>query len=418
MLKLDSEKTKMVRKIVLPIVIGVLVVGAIIAIPLLLHGKTSNGGNHLPSQSSEGGGEVEEPVTLEILCVGDIMVHEPQIASQLDPETGKYDYNNNFQYVKKYIEAADLALGNFEGTFGGPPYRGYPAFSTPDELASALKTTGFDVAITANNHMVDTGKAGVLRTLQVLSGAGLVTSGSRLDSSGPQYAISKVKGVRVATISYTYESSGGGEDVAINGNYISQETAQLINTFSYGSLDEDMGKINGVVASAREAGADLIVLYLHWGEEYQREPNDWQTQIVRAAIEEMKVDIIFASHPHVLQKMEMITSETTGKSVPVFYSMGNFISNQRDETLQNRYTEQGMISRVNLEYMVSTGKTVSVKMDAIPTWVDRYKRNGKTVYEIIPLDEEMENNPALAESGHLLRAKEALEDINGILEIN
>ena len=418
MAKLNLTKSYMINKVIIPLIIGLLVVGAFIVIPLLFNGSNNpeNGLNSGLEQKEEHA--AEKPVKLEIVCVGDIMIHEPQLASQYDAETGVYDYNNNFKYVKKYIEKADLAIGNFEGTFGGKPYSGYPAFSTPDELASALKATGFDVAVTANNHMVDTGNAGLIRTLEVLRAAGLTTSGSRIDPSEPRYSINKVNGVNVGIISYTYESPGNGTDVAINGNYISDETAQLINSFSYNRLDVDLEKIKTVIDEAKKEGADIIVLYLHWGEEYQQVPNKWQEQIVKSAVEEMNVDVIFASHTHVIQKMEMVRSVTTGKDVPVFYSMGNFISNQREETVQNRYTEQGMIARVELEYMAGTGDMLSVKMSYTPTWVDKYKRAGKTVYEVIPLDEEMETNPTLIESGHLQKAKQALEDINGILKIN
>ncbi len=418
MARLNLTKTYIIKKVLIPLIIALLTVGALIVIPLLFNVSNSPEKEINAEQNQEEEVVVEKPVKLEIVCVGDIMVHEPQLASQYDGETGIYNYDNNFQYVKKYIEKADLAIGNFEGTFGGKPYRGYPAFSTPDELAVALKNAGFDVAITANNHMVDTGKAGVIRTLDVLRAAGLTTSGSRIDPSEPQYSVNKVNGVNIGVVSYTYESSGNGSDVAINGNYISEETAQLINSFSYNRLDEDLSKIKSVVDAAKKDGADLIVLYLHWGEEYQQTSNKWQEQIVAAAVNEMNVDVIFASHTHVLQKMGMVTAETTGKKVPVFYSMGNFISNQRLETVQDRHTEQGMIARVELEYMVGTGDILSVKMDYTPTWVDKYKRNGKNVYEIIPLDEEMETNPALIESGHLAKARQALEDINGILKTN
>ncbi len=345
------------------------------------------------------------------------MVHEPQIASQLDSSTGTYDYTNNFQYVKPYLERADLALGNFEGTFGGTPYRGYPAFSAPDELAKALKESGFDVIITANNHMVDRGHSGVLRTLDILEEQGLITAGSRREPTGPRYALTTVKGVRIGVVAYTYETSGAGPEVTINGSAVPQRTAELINSFSYYKLEEDLGEIGEAMAAARRAGAELVILYLHWGEEYQRTPNQWQLDIAERTAA-VGADIIFASHPHVLQRMEMIPGRSEGQQVPVFYSMGNFISNQRQETLDipnPRYTEQGMIARVQLTYAKNTGDIFSLEMSATPTWVDRYKQNGRTVYEIVPLDENMETNPALLASGHLQRARQAREDIDGLL---
>lgn len=418
MLLFKLKKLNNYQKITISLVLAILVVGLLISIPLLFNGEENF------SQANESKGlstdkiEPELPIQIEILCVGDIMVHEPQIASQYNAETNKYDYNNNFKYVKKYIEKADLSLGNFEGTFGGPPYKGYPAFSSPDEMAEALDVAGFDVIITANNHMVDRGKDGVLRTLQVLKSQGIETSGSRTDKEAPRYSISIVNGVKVAVVAYTYETSGSGTDISINGSYITAETAALINSFSYNRLDADLEKIRKTVEEAQSEGAQIIVLYLHWGEEYKTIPNEWQENIVEKVTERMPVNIIFASHPHVLQKMKMEYSQSIGKQIPVFYSMGNFISNQRDETLQNRFTEQGIMARVNIKYMESTNELVDISMDAIPTWVDRYKRDGKTVYEIVPLDSEFLGNPALIESGHLPRAKQALEDINGILEIN
>lgn len=406
------------KKIILIFLLTLLVAGSIFALPLLLHqGQNSLGEEGEVAEQPAPSPEPELPVSLEIVCVGDIMVHEPQIPSQFDSATGTYDYTNNFQYIKPYIEKADLALGNFEGTFGGAPYKGYPAFSAPDELASALKGAGFDVIITANNHMTDRGHEGVLRTLDVLEEQKLVIAGSRRDSADPRYALTTVEGITIGVVAYTYETSGSGPEVFINGSFIPERTAALLNSFSYNRLDGDMAKIGETMTAARDAGAELVILYLHWGEEYQQTPNQWQRTIAEKAAAELGADIIFASHPHVLQEMTLIPGKNPEQKVPVFYSMGNFISNQRQETLQNRFTEQGMIARVNLEFMKSTGTITSIGIEATPTWVDRYKRNGKTVYEIIPLDDQMETNPALMESGHLQRARQAREDIHGLLGI-
>lgn len=406
------------KKIILIFLLTLLVAGSIFALPLLLHqGQNSLGEEGEVAEQPAPSPEPELPVSLEIVCVGDIMVHEPQIPSQFDSATGTYDYTNNFQYIKPYIEKADLALGNFEGTFGGAPYKGYPAFSAPDELASALKGAGFDVIITANNHMTDRGHEGVLRTLDVLEEQKLVIAGSRRDSADPRYALTTVEGITIGVVAYTYETSGSGPEVFINGSFIPERTAALLNSFSYNRLDGDMAKIGETMTVARDAGAELVILYLHWGEEYQQTPNQWQRTIAEKAAAELGADIIFASHPHVLQEMTLIPGKNPEQKVPVFYSMGNFISNQRQETLQNRFTEQGMIARVNLEFMKSTGTITSIGIEATPTWVDRYKRNGKTVYEIIPLDDQMETNPALMESGHLQRARQAREDIHGLLGI-
>nr|WP_315020271.1 CapA family protein [uncultured Aminipila sp.] len=389
-------------------------VGCLVALPLLFSG-CSNEVNQ-PVSPGIDNQKPEEPVDLSIFAVGDVMVHNPQIACQYDSSTGKYDYTNNYKYVKDYISQADLALCNIETTFAGKPYSGYPTFCAPDELADALKDTGFDVAITSNNHMMDRGGAGMKRTLEVLRAKGFDTAGSRLNNQEKRYSMTEVKGVKIAVVPYTYETSTGGQSTALNGNVISSENAELINSFSYDTIDNDLAEVQKTCEAARAAGAEIVVLYYHWGEEYQTYSNKWQKYIAQQSVNNMDVDIIFASHPHVLQGMEYLQNQATGKTVPVFYSMGNFISNQRTETLNNRYTEEGIIAKVNLKYVKSEGKITDITMSAIPTWVEKYNSGGRPIYEIIPLDENLQTNETLSSSGNLSRAETALEDANGILK--
>lgn len=382
---------------------------------------TTMAGEPYTNEKTSGSLNASEDIqSLEIVCTGDIMVHDPQIPAQYFSSKKKYDFNNNFQYIKKYLEKADLAIGNFEGTFGGKPYVGYPLFSAPDELAIALKNAGYDLIITANNHMVDRRDKGVIRTLKKLREQGMETTGSRLNKSEPRYSISNVKGINVGTVAYTYETGAPRKDgtVFINGINTPLATAELINSFSYKQLDKSIAKIEKTLDEAIDAGSQIQILYLHFGEEYHRAPSDYQKKIVNYFVNSKKVDIIFASHPHVIQEAKYVTSKDKSKKVPVFFSMGNFISNQREETLQNRYTEQGMIARVNLDFDKNGKKITSIKMGATPTWVDRYTSSSRPVYEIIPLDKELKNNPALRKSGHLSRAKQALKDINKMLPKN
>ncbi len=404
--KRDMERKKRVRRLFFGIIVGIAVFAAgIFIFPLLSHNGLDPVLEEKPS--------AEEPIDLKISCVGDIMVHKPQLEAQYDRNTETYDFTNNFKYVKEYIEGADVALCNVETTFRGAPYSGYPLFSAPESLAGTLKDTGFDVAITANNHMMDTGFSGMQRTIDVLREAGLVAVGSRKEGEA-SYSTIKAKDVKLAVMAYTYETPSQNGQTTINGNFLNAQAENLINHFNYETLDEDLQKLSSDIQAAKEEGAEIIICYFHWGEEYQRSPNDWQQYIARKAAE-LGADIIFASHPHVLQGMELLEIDDNGKKVPVFYSMGNFISNQRTETLNNRYTEQGMIATVNLSYKKSTGEIISISQDAMPTWVDKYSEGGKLVYSIIPLDEKLESNPALKISGHMQRAKQALDDVNALL---
>lgn len=369
-------------------------------------------------ESSAGGasGKTEEAVDISILCVGDVMAHSTNITSALSAGGGStYSFTDNYQYVKSYIEDADLALCNVETTFGGGQPHGYPTFNAPDELAYALADTGFDVGITSNNHMMDTGFDGMQRTLEVLRNQGMTTVGSRYEGEKTWSLVEK-NGLKIGLVAYTYESpstaSGG---VSINGNYVSKEAAELINSFNVDELDTDLEKICSDIDSVREAGADIVICYLHWGSEYQREPDENQIYMAQT-LADRGADIIFASHPHVLQKTDILTAED-GRNVPVFYSMGNFISNQRTETLPSiankRYTEQGMMAMVDLSVMKSTGEIIEKTVRVVPTWVDRY--GSPTKYAIVPLDADMNANGALNASGHLSRAQEALSDVEALI---
>lgn len=357
----------------------------------------------------------ESPVNLKILCVGDIIAHGTNIQSAYDLASGTYDFTDNYDYVKSYIEEADLALCNMETTFGGGKPTGYPAFNAPDELAANVASVGFDVAITSNNHMMDTGFNGMQRTISVLRDAGFATVGSRL-AGEERYIVKEVNGVKIGVVAYTYETSAAaGAKVSINGNPVSAEGQELINTFNYHELESgDYDKIQQDIDGAKEDGAEIIVCYFHWGEEYMREPTSYQLDMAQK-VSDMGADMIFASHPHLLQGADVITS-ADGRSVPVFYSMGNFISNQREETLPSisnrKYTEQGMMAVVDVEYMKGTGEILSEKMTVIPTWVDKYGSNVK--YSIIPLNSDLDNNETLKASGHTQRAASAFEDVKKI----
>ncbi|HEX7015618.1 MAG TPA: CapA family protein, partial [Cyclobacteriaceae bacterium] len=106
----------------------------------------------------------QDTTRISLLFAGDIMGHDSQIASAYDPASGQYDYTTCLASMKPYIESADIAIGNLEVTLAGPPYKGYPQFSSPDALAVAVREMGFDALVTANNHSVDRGKKGILRT--------------------------------------------------------------------------------------------------------------------------------------------------------------------------------------------------------------------------------------------------------------
>ena len=415
--------------------------------------------------------EEPEPVykRISIAAAGDIMAHMPQVEAAKKAD-GTYDFDDSFKYVKTYLESADLSLANIETTFSGDgTYSGYPGFDSPDNLATDVSELGIDVAWFANNHMLDTKLAGAKRTAELLRQNGMTVVGARLSTDEDRFAVVEKNGLKIGIVAYTYETPLVNGQRTLNGSSGSGMNAgapDYINTFRYYKLDEDKKAIAADIAGCREKGAEIVICYLHWGNEYHTSPSK-EDQALARYLAENGADVIFASHPHVLQKIDTISVEVDypdewvnppviepeipedpllikirkaiglikeeepepepekeprpaswTKTVPVFYSMGNFVSNQRTESLKETYgedtsrrTEQGMIAQVELCYCEDNGHIDYEKISYIPTWVDRYSSGGRMNYRIIPLVEGFENNEALKTSGHTGRAKAALAEI-------
>ncbi len=148
---------------------------------------------------------------LKLVFTGDIMGHDTQIASALATGKSGYDYQPCFQYLAPYLQDADLVIGNLEVTLAGPPYKGYPQFSSPDELADALKTAGFHILVTANNHALDRGRSGLERTLGQLDARGILHTGTFTDDRSRSLTYPLVvekNGIRIALLNYTYGTNG------------------------------------------------------------------------------------------------------------------------------------------------------------------------------------------------------------------
>ncbi|NLW89420.1 MAG: CapA family protein [Clostridiaceae bacterium] len=159
---------------------------------------------------TEANNEPEE-IRVIITAVGDVLMHKAVIdGGQTNPGEAEpqYDYTYCFQYVRPFFEKSDLAIGNIEGTLAGPPYTGFPSFSAPDEIADALYDVGFRVVCAANNHSIDKGLDGLIRTATVLREKGFTAIGTRPDEETPMDAIADVGGIRLGIMNYTWETIG------------------------------------------------------------------------------------------------------------------------------------------------------------------------------------------------------------------
>lgn len=304
-------------------------------------------------------GQEANPV-ITLLFTGDIMGHDMQISSAYNDSTGTYSYDSVFKYVSPIISAADIAAGNLEVTLGGPPYKGYPAFSSPDALAEACKNAGFDVLFTANNHAADRGSKGIARTIRVLDSLQIKHTGTWTDSLAHDtlspLIISK-GGITLALLNYTYGTNG-----------IVVRPPSIVSYI-------DSARVSDDIKAATARGADPVIIFVHWGTEYDTLPDRQQLKDAEIMMK-AGADIIIGSHPHVLQPMTA-SADSTGLTCPIVWSMGNFISNQRFERRDGG-------AMVMIEMMVRDSITYIIEAGYILTWVYVPVKNGKREFYILP----------------------------------
>lgn len=263
--------------------------------------------------------------TVTICFLGDMMMHTKQLETALRKD-GSYDFGTYFSLLQDRIKSADIAVANMEFTLAGMPYSGYPCFSAPDAYAEYLAQCGFDIFLTANNHILDRGSEGAMRTLEqyrrLQKEYGILFTGSAEDEEAMKgnYPLRiRRKGMNFAFLNFTYGTNAG--------------STQHWPKIYYMGRKSDIQKATD---SCRED--DWIIALPHWGDEYvllhsqaQEEMAGWLTD--RGA------DLIVGTHPHVVQD----TSRIDG--VPVVYSLGNAVSNMSAENTQLELMVEARIVR-------------------------------------------------------------------------
>ncbi|MEN8077151.1 CapA family protein [Clostridioides difficile] len=325
--------------------------------------------------------------TIEIAAVGDFLMHMGVVNSAYNYNTGEYDFTQNLEYVKEYLSSADLTIANIETTFAGPErgYSGYPCFNSPDQLVYSMRDVGIDIINNISNHSLDTGEKGFLRTRQVIKESGLETLGTRGSEEENRYIIKEIDDIKVGIIGYGYTTEGDEGGRGLNGIPIPENLFQLMNCFNPDDVDSDLQEMKIQIEKMKKDGADAIVFYMHWGEEYQLEPNESQLKITKFLANE-GVDVIFGDHPHTIQPIDILKSDDGKHQTVVIYSLGNFISNQRQETVGNPYTADGVIVYVKITKDFSTGEVIAHNPEYLPTWI-KVMENGSNVYKVVPSEE-------------------------------
>lgn len=297
-------------------------------------------------------GAAEGPRSFVIAATGDLLVHEAVAASAATPDGG-WDFRPQLSGVAEVLTAADLAICHVESPLSPDDTNlsYYPAFNVPNELADAIAATGWDTCSLASNHALDTGETGVRGTIEALDRVGVGHHGmARSADERARIDLRDAGGVAVAHLSYTY---------GLNTGPLPPEAPWLTNLIDVPTIAAD-------AAAARAAGAEFVVVSLHWGTQYSAELDDLQRAIGPRVIALDEVDLVIGHHAHVVQPVTELDGEY------VVNGLGNFLSNQSPETCGGcpPGTSDGVIVRLRVTERPGGGFAVT-GLDHIATWVDR-----------------------------------------------
>lgn len=335
----------------------------------------------------------KEDTTISVLGAGDVLMHMEQVYSGYDSKTNTYNYDNFFTYVKNYVSTSDLAICNSETTYlgKGHNFSGYPKFNSPKEILNSIKNAGFDMVCSTHNHINDMGDKGIESTAKLIKEAGLDLLGIKNTVKDKNYIVKDIKGVKIGITNYTYSTIDKNGYRYINGLPLSKEMEPKINLFSDSNIENDINNMKSTYDNMIKDGAEFTIFYIHWGNEYQLQPSAQQEKLA-GMLNSIGVNVIFGSHPHVVQPIRTLKNDTNGNETLVCYSLGNFISNQRFETMGNIKSEDGLMVKLFIT-KDSNNKLKLTSYETEPTWVYKYvNASRKTVYNILPTNKILKSN--------------------------
>lgn len=301
---------------------------------------------------------------VSFLFAGDAMQHRDQL--NVAKTKNGYDYSSYFKHVAEEIKQADIAVVNLETTLPGVRFTGYPCFGSPDEYAHALKDAGFDIFLTANNHILDKGKKGLERTVMMLDSMKVKHTGvfANAEKRDLYYPLMMIKnGIRIAMLNYTY----GTNDFEVT-------PPNIVNYI-------DKKLILNDIALAKQMKADIIIANMHWGDEYILKQNKKQVEMANFLVRN-GVRLVIGGHPHVVQPIDIQRDSCEIKNV-IVYSMGNLISNMKPVN-----TSGGMMVKID----ISKDENNNIKIDTCDyslVWVHKLfkAKDVPSFYELLPVAE-------------------------------
>ena len=323
------------------------------------------------------------------------MGHGPQIRAAWQDSAQKYDYDEVFNPLKELISSVDFAVANLEVTLAGSPFDGYPQFSSPDNLAVSCKNNGIDVLVTANNHSCDRTNKGVIRTVKTLDQLSILHTGTFANNKlrdSLNLLIMKKNGMSIGLLNYTYGTNG-----------MPFFSPAYVNILDSATIKKD-------VIKAKAKAIDKLIVFVHWGAEYQDFPNNFQKNY-NSYFQSLGVDVVIGSHPHVLQPMIYHSDSADRKEFLTVYSLGNFVSNQRE-----RRKDGGAIFRLSFK-RVSDQIIISNK-EYLLTWVHKYKADNKNHYQILPCTQKKYDKSYFKNEAHYNKMKTFIDDSRKHLNAN
>jgi poly-gamma-glutamate capsule biosynthesis protein CapA/YwtB (metallophosphatase superfamily) len=294
-----------------------------------------------------------KPVKLTVEVNGDILVHSPVWQQALADGHGNYDFRPMLREIRPYIKGADLAICHVETPMTPRPPQGYPVFNTPTELAAAIHWAGYRICDTASNHSVDMGQYGIDETGRTLDRAGVLHTGSfPSPSASRRILITKVKGIKVAFLAFTEMTNG-----------IPLPHSWSVNLAHVGAVERD-------ARAARRAGAQVVIVNFHWGDEFVAQPSAFQLDLARRLTADPDITAIVGQHVHIVQPIERLGGKL------VVFGEGQILSNQSSACCPVQ-SEDGML--VFLHITVRGNWSSLAGISYMPTW------NRHPDYTVLPI---------------------------------
>ncbi|MBK7821474.1 MAG: CapA family protein [Tessaracoccus sp.] len=337
------------------------------------------------------------PRTASVNVSGDLLWHNSLwVSAELDAKKGRFDFRPQLRSLREYVSAADLAICHSEVPFAKKdgPFRNYPLFAAPQEIAPAIVATGWDLCTTASNHTMDQGWDGLVRTIEVHREHGILTSGSWATEEDRKTPVifTTDDGVKIAVISQTFGLNGLPKAKG--------------KPWSVQLLDADAAIADA--KRAKKAGADIVLVHMHAGDEYSSRINSQQRDFAKAVTAAPEVDMVFGQHAHVVQPIDKVNDKW------VIYGAGNLIASSGPA--QPR-TYDGLMAQVTFEEQ-ENGGFVATAAEFAPTMITKKSGNTPARVYLIPDELKAGNKRAADMKASAARTRKTVRslDVEGLTE--